>query len=71
MPPDTVAVQRLVADTSQMLAALTGAQTDRMSRDDGWRLLSIGRHIERLAFGLAVGRDISHISRDNGRWSCH
>jgi uncharacterized alpha-E superfamily protein len=39
-----------LADTSQMLAALTGAQTDRMSRDDGWRLLSIGRHIERLSF---------------------
>jgi uncharacterized alpha-E superfamily protein len=50
MPADTVAVQRLLADTSQMLAALTGAQTDRMSRDDGWRLLSIGRHIERLEF---------------------
>jgi uncharacterized alpha-E superfamily protein len=48
--PDTVEVQRLLADTSQMLAALTGAQTDRMSRDDGWRLLSIGRHIERLGF---------------------
>ncbi len=47
---DTVQVQRLLADTSQMLAALTGAQTDRMSRDDGWRLLSIGRHIERLEF---------------------
>jgi uncharacterized circularly permuted ATP-grasp superfamily protein/uncharacterized alpha-E superfamily protein len=48
--PDTLAVQRLLADTSQMLAALTGAQTDRMSRDDGWRLLSMGRHIERLEF---------------------
>ena len=47
---DTPTVQRLLADTSQMLAALTGAQTDRMSRDDGWRLLSLGRHIERLAF---------------------
>jgi uncharacterized circularly permuted ATP-grasp superfamily protein/uncharacterized alpha-E superfamily protein len=47
---DTVQVQGLLADTSQMLAALTGAQTDRMTRDDGWRLLSIGRHIERLAF---------------------
>jgi uncharacterized alpha-E superfamily protein len=34
---------------SQLLAAITGAQTDRMMRDDGWRLLSIGRHIERLA----------------------
>jgi uncharacterized circularly permuted ATP-grasp superfamily protein/uncharacterized alpha-E superfamily protein len=48
--PDTLAVQGILADTSQMLAALTGAQTDRMSRDDGWRLLSIGRHIERLQF---------------------
>ncbi len=49
-PPNTLAVQRLLADTSQMLAALTDAQTDRMSHDDGWRLLSIGRHIERLQF---------------------
>ena len=32
------------------MAAMTGAQTDRMTRDDGWRLLSIGRHIERLGF---------------------
>lgn len=48
--PETLAVQSLLTDTSQMLAALTGAQTDRMSRDDGWRLLSIGRHIERLEF---------------------
>ncbi|RZT97923.1 circularly permuted type 2 ATP-grasp protein [Rivibacter subsaxonicus] len=30
------------------LAALTGAQTDRMTRDDGWRLLTVGRLIERL-----------------------
>jgi uncharacterized circularly permuted ATP-grasp superfamily protein/uncharacterized alpha-E superfamily protein len=47
---DTVEVEALLAETSQMLAALTGAQTDRMTRDDGWRLLSIGRHIERLEF---------------------
>ncbi len=32
------------------LAAITGAQTDRMTRDDGWRLLSVGRQIERLDF---------------------
>ncbi|MEO7939873.1 MAG: circularly permuted type 2 ATP-grasp protein [Burkholderiaceae bacterium] len=44
------------------MAAITGAQTDRMTRDDGWRLLSIGRHVERLGFlasalkeGLAAG----------------
>ena len=30
------------------LAALTGAQTDRMNRDQGWRLLSVGRLVERL-----------------------
>lgn len=32
------------------LGAITGAQTDHMTRDDGWRLLSIGRQIDRLAF---------------------
>lgn len=36
------------------LAAITGAQTDRMTRDDGWQLLSIGRHIERLSFLTSV-----------------
>jgi uncharacterized circularly permuted ATP-grasp superfamily protein/uncharacterized alpha-E superfamily protein len=46
----TPLAQQCLQETSQRLAALTGAQTDRMSRDDGWRLLSIGRHIERLDF---------------------
>lgn len=50
---------QILKDTSDQLAAITGAQTDRMARDDGWRLLSIGRHIERLGFlanalGLAL-----------------
>jgi uncharacterized alpha-E superfamily protein len=40
----------LLNTTSITLAAITGAQTDRMTRDDGWRLLSIGRLIERLSF---------------------
>ena len=35
-------------NASELLAAITGAQTDRMVRDSGWRLLSVGRHIERL-----------------------
>ena len=34
------------------LAAVTGAQTDRMTRDHGWRLLTVGRLLERL-IGLA------------------
>ncbi len=41
---------RVLEATSAHLAAMTGAQTDRMTRDDGWRLLSIGRQIERLGF---------------------
>lgn len=39
------------------LAAVTGAQTDRMTRDHGWRLLTVGRLLERL-IGLAT------------RWQC-
>ncbi|MDE2082445.1 MAG: circularly permuted type 2 ATP-grasp protein [Burkholderiales bacterium] len=35
------------------LAAVTGAQTDRMTRDHGWRLLTVGRLIERL-IGVAA-----------------
>ena len=33
-------------------SAITGKQTDRMTRDDGWRLLTIGRVLERL-IGMA------------------
>jgi len=36
--------------TATQLAAITGAQADRMTRDDGWRLLSVGRQTERLDF---------------------
>ena len=35
------------------LAAVTGMQTDRMTRDHGWRLLTMGRLIERL-HGVAM-----------------
>lgn len=47
--PSTDALRTLAAARDQ-LAAITGAQSDRMVRDDGWRLLSIGRRIERLSF---------------------
>jgi uncharacterized alpha-E superfamily protein len=39
---------RALQNASELLAAITGSQTDRMVRDDGWRLLSVGRHSERL-----------------------
>jgi len=51
------------------LAAITGAQTDRMTRDDGWRLLSVGRQIERLDFlahALASGFEHGLHQRDDG-----
>ena len=38
------------------LAAVTGAQTDRMTRDHGWRLLTVGRLLERLV-GLTTRFD--------------
>ncbi len=45
----SVEALRTLESASGFLAAMTGAQTDRMMRDDGWRLLSIGRCIERLS----------------------
>ena len=51
------------------LAAITGAQTDRMTRDDGWRLLSVGRQIERLDFlsnSLIRGFECGLQQRDDG-----
>lgn len=33
---------------SLLMSAMTGAQTDRMTRDHGWRLLALGRLVERL-----------------------
>ncbi len=41
---------RVLETLSGRTAAMTGAQNDRMTRDDGWRLLSSGRHLERLGF---------------------
>nr|WP_283254303.1 circularly permuted type 2 ATP-grasp protein [Ramlibacter paludis] len=46
----TVEALRVLETLSGHTAAMTGAQTDRMTRDDGWRLLSTGRHLERLGF---------------------
>ena len=60
---------RTLAGASAHLAAMTGAQTDRMTRDDGWRLLSIGRHVERLGFladALARGLDTGALHTEGG-----
>ena len=39
------------------LSALTGAQADRMTRDAGWRLLTVGRLLERL-LGLTTTLEV-------------
>jgi len=59
--PNTVQAIHHLTQVSQLLSAITGAQTDRMTRDDGWRLLSVGRHVERLDFlATALERAIEH-----------
>ena len=60
---------RVLKSASDYLAAITGAQTDRMTRDDGWRLLSIGRHIERLNFlsaSLTRGFETRSVETEGG-----
>nr|WP_279343623.1 circularly permuted type 2 ATP-grasp protein [Variovorax terrae] len=60
---------RVLESASSYMAAMTGAQTDRMTRDDGWRLLSIGRHLERLGFlasALAEGFETGSVHGDGG-----
>jgi uncharacterized circularly permuted ATP-grasp superfamily protein/uncharacterized alpha-E superfamily protein len=46
--PDWEAVLPALDRLALQLAAATGAQTDRMTRDSGWRLLTVGRLLERL-----------------------
>ncbi|HZY20671.1 MAG TPA: circularly permuted type 2 ATP-grasp protein [Ramlibacter sp.] len=65
----SVEALRILEALSGDTAAMTGAQTDRMTRDDGWRLLSTGRHLERLAFlssALAWGFETGAVHDDGG-----
>ncbi|MEO8483935.1 MAG: circularly permuted type 2 ATP-grasp protein [Acidobacteriota bacterium] len=41
------------------LVAIGGLEMAHMTRDDGWRFLSLGRHIERLAFVATTLDDVS------------
>ena len=65
----TLETLEILKNASQYMSAITGAQTDRMTRDDGWRLLSIGRHIERLGFlaaSLARGLETAAVQSEPG-----
>jgi uncharacterized circularly permuted ATP-grasp superfamily protein/uncharacterized alpha-E superfamily protein len=46
--PPAVEVLAALDKLAVQLAAVTGAQSDRMTRDHGWRLLTVGRFVERL-----------------------
>jgi len=62
-------VASVLGHTATQLGAVTGAQTDRMVRDDGWRLLSVGRQIERLdtlCHALARGLEAGLADSDEG-----
>lgn len=63
------AALRVLKSASGHLAAITGAQTDRMTRDDGWRLLSVGRLVERLSFlshALTCGLESQSLQGNGG-----
>ena len=65
----SVQALRMLKDTSDHMAAIGGAQADRMTRDDGWRLMSIGKHLERLVFlaaSLARGLETGSVHSPAG-----
>jgi len=51
--PSAAQVLPALDNVALKLAAVTGTQTDRMTRDHGWRLLTVGRLLERL-IGLSA-----------------
>ncbi|OYU79964.1 MAG: hypothetical protein CFE45_28455, partial [Burkholderiales bacterium PBB5] len=64
--PDVLGV---LARAATHLAAITGAQPDRMTRDAGWRLMSVGRQIARLhmlSHALATGFEHGLQRKDDG-----
>ncbi|SIO39325.1 circularly permuted type 2 ATP-grasp protein [Paraburkholderia phenazinium] len=46
---DRVTLMDALEHLATQLSAISGAQGDRMTRDEAWRLLFAGRHIERVA----------------------
>jgi uncharacterized alpha-E superfamily protein len=46
---DRVTLMNALEHLSVQLSAISGAQGDRMTRDEAWRLLFVGRHIERVS----------------------
>ncbi|HEY2609128.1 circularly permuted type 2 ATP-grasp protein [Paraburkholderia sp. RL18-103-BIB-C] len=60
---DRVTLVNALERLSVQLSAISGAQGDRMTRDEAWRLLFVGRHIERVSAMTSFLRVIA----DNGQ----
>lgn len=59
------ALQALEQLSAQAMA-MTGAQLDRMTRDDGWRMLSLGRQVERMGtLGRVLAAALRHRAVDD------
>jgi uncharacterized circularly permuted ATP-grasp superfamily protein/uncharacterized alpha-E superfamily protein len=60
---DRITLVNALEHLSVQLSAISGAQGDRMTRDEAWRLLFVGRHIERVSSMTSVLRVVA----DNGQ----
>lgn len=58
-PYDRVTLMRALDTLTTQLSAISGCQGDRMTRDEAWRLLFAGRHIERIAAMATMLRTVA------------
>jgi uncharacterized circularly permuted ATP-grasp superfamily protein/uncharacterized alpha-E superfamily protein len=56
---DRVTLMDALEHLATQLSAISGAQGDRMTRDEAWRLLFAGRHIERVAAMTSILRVVA------------
>jgi uncharacterized circularly permuted ATP-grasp superfamily protein/uncharacterized alpha-E superfamily protein len=56
----------LIDDALLTLVAVGGLEMAHMTRDDGWRFLSLGRHLERLHFVSSTLADVAPERTDAG-----
>jgi uncharacterized alpha-E superfamily protein len=57
--PDLDDALELIDDALVSLVAVGGLEMAHMTRDDGWRFLSLGRHLERLHFVSSTLGDVA------------
>jgi uncharacterized circularly permuted ATP-grasp superfamily protein/uncharacterized alpha-E superfamily protein len=65
-PLDLDDVLELIDEALFSLAAVGGLEMAHMSRHDGWRFLSLGRHLERLSFVSSTLGDVAPDQKSAG-----